>query len=127
VVLNQNGHISEGSAMNIFMVRDGVLITPPVTENVLEGITRKSVITLAKKELGLETLERPIDRTELLICDEVFLSGTAVQITAATKIDHIPVGDGQIGPVASKLREVFFNVVRGRDPSYQDWVTPVYA
>ena len=126
VVLNQNGHISEGSAMNIFMVRDGVLITPPVTENVLEGITRKSVITLAKKELGLETLERPMDRTELLICDEVFLSGTAVQITAVTKIDHIPVGDGQIGPVASKLREVFFNIVRGRDASYRDWVKPVY-
>lgn len=126
VVLNQNGHISEGSAMNLFMVRDGVLITPPVTENVLEGITRRSVITLAKKELGLETLERPIDRTELLICDEVFLSGTAVQITAVTKIDHIEIGNGQIGPIASKIRELFFNVVRGRHQAYQDWVTPVY-
>lgn len=126
VVLNQNGHISEGSAMNIFMIRDGVLITPPVTENVLEGITRKSVITLAKDELGMDVLERPIDRTELLICDEVFLSGTAVQITAVTMIDHIPVGDGIIGPIATRLRELFFNVVRGLNPSYMKWVTPVY-
>ncbi len=126
VVLNQNGHISEGSAMNIFMVRDGILITPPVTENVLEGITRKSVIFLAEKEMGLKVWERPIDRTELLICEEIFLSGTAVQITAVTQIDHIPVGDGQIGPIATRLRELFFEVVRGRNSVYKDWVTPVY-
>lgn len=127
VVLNQNGHVSEGSAMNIFMVRDGKLITPPVTENVLEGITRRSVITLAKNELGLTVTERPIDRTELLICEEVFLSGTAVQITAVTKIDHIPVGNGEIGPIATRLRKLFFDVVRGRNPTYKDWITPVYV
>jgi branched-chain amino acid aminotransferase len=126
LVLNQDGHISEGSAMNVFMVRDGVLITPPVTDNVLEGITRGSVMTLAEKELGLPVQERTIDRTELFICEEVFLSGTAVQITAVTRIDHLPVGEGQMGPIAARLRELFFDVVRGRNPTYKDWITPVY-
>lgn len=127
LVLNQDGHVSEGSAMNVFMVRDGVLITPPVTDNVLEGITRRSVMILAENELGLTVRERSIDRTELLISEEVFLSGTAVQITAVTKIDHIQVGNGEMGPIAARLRELFFGVARGRNPDYQDWVTPVYA
>jgi branched-chain amino acid aminotransferase len=127
LVLNQDGHISEASAMNVFIVRDGVLITPPVTENVLEGITRRSVMLLAEKELGLPVHERPVDRTELLVCEEVFLTGTAVQITAVTKIDHLPVGSGLMGPVTAQLRELFFNLVRGRNPAYQNWVTPVYG
>jgi branched-chain amino acid aminotransferase len=127
LVLNQNGHVSEASAMNVFLVRDGVLITPPVTENVLEGIIRRSVIVLAEKELGLPIHERPVDRTELFVCDEVFLTGTAVQITAVTQIDHLPVGNGLMGPVTSQLRELFFKLVRGRNLAYQDWVTPVYG
>jgi branched-chain amino acid aminotransferase len=127
LVLNQDGHISEASAMNVFIVRDGVLITPPVTENVLEGITRRSVMLLAEKELGLPVHERPVDRTELLVCEEIFLTGTAVQITAVTKIDHLPVGSGLMGPVTAQLRELFFNLVRGRNPAYQNWVTPVYG
>jgi branched-chain amino acid aminotransferase len=127
LVLNQDGHVSEASAMNVFIVRDGVLITPPVTENVLEGITRRSVMLLAEKELGLPVHERPVDRTELLVCEEVFLTGTAVQITAVTKIDHLPVGSGLMGPVTAQLRELFFNLVRGRNPAYQNWVTPVYG
>lgn len=126
VVLNQNGHVSEASAMNIFMVRDGCLITPPVTDNVLEGITRKTAMALAERELGLPVLERPIDRTELSLSDEVFLTGTAAQVTAVTKIDHIPVGSGVMGPMTSKLREIFFNVVRGYNEAYIDWLTPVY-
>ena len=127
LVLNQDGHVSEGSAMNVFMIRDGVLITPPVTQNVLEGITRRTAILLAQKELNLPVLERPIDRTEMLICDEVFLTGTAAQVTAVTQIDHIPVGNGEMGPITTQLRALFYDVVHGGIPAYRDWVTPVYA
>ena len=126
VVLNQDGHVSEASAMNIFMVRDGCLVTPPVIDNVLEGINRRSAMALAKKELGLPVLERPIDRTELWLSEEVFLTGTAAQVTAVTKIDHIPIGSGVMGPITSKLREIFFDVVRGYNGDYMDWLTPVY-
>jgi branched-chain amino acid aminotransferase len=127
LVLNQDGHVSEGSAMNVFMIRDGVLITPPVTQNVLEGITRRTAILLAQKELNLPVLERPIDRTEMLICDEVFLTGTAAQVTAVTQIDHIPVGNGKMGPFTTQLRALFHDVVHGRNPAYRDWVMPVYV
>ena len=126
LVLNQDGHVSEGSAMNVFMLRDGVLVTPPVTDNVLEGITRRSVMHIAGKILNLPVQERAIDRTELFICEEVFLTGTAAQITAVTKVDHRPVGDGLMGPVATRLRQLFTDVVRGRSPEFKDWVTPVY-
>ena len=126
LVLNQDGHVSEGSAMNVFMLRDGILVTPPVTENVLEGITRRSVMELAEKELGLPVVERPIDRTELFICDEVFLTGTAAQVTAVTQVDHRPVGNGVMGPVTADLRDLFMHVVQGRRPAYLNWVAPVY-
>jgi len=126
LVLNQNGHLSEGSAENIFMVRDRAVITPPVTENVLEGITRKTAMILAEKELGLPVIERPIDRTEVYICDELFMTGTAAQITAITKVDHREVGTGEMGPVSSQLRSLFDDVVRGRNKEYMDWLTPVY-
>ncbi len=121
LVLDHNGHVSEGSAMNIFMVRDGVLITPPVTDNILEGITRRSIIELARKELGIEVVERSIDRTEVFIADEMFMTGTAAQVVAVTKIDHRPVGIGTMGPVTSKLRTLFDDVVRAKHPKYQDW------
>ena len=121
LVLTQAGHLSEGSAENIFMVRDGVLYTPAVYENILEGITRRSVMELAAAELGMEVVERPIDRTEIYICDEFFMTGTAAQVTAITQVDHRPVGDGVMGPVASKLRELFFDIVRGKNPKYKDW------
>ena len=121
LVLNQNGHISEGSAMNLFMVRDGVMITPPVTDNILEGITRRTVMELAQKELGLEIVERSIDRTELYICDELFLTGSAAQVVAITKVDHRPIGTGKMGSVAGKLRELFDEVVRAKNPKYAHW------
>ena len=126
LVLTQDGHISEGSAENIFMVRDGVLITPPVYENILEGITRRTIIQLAKEELGIEVVERPIDRTEVYICDELFMTGTAAQVTAVTKVDHRPVGDGVMGPITAKLRDLYDNVVRGKVPKYRHWNEPVY-
>lgn len=126
LVLTESGHVSEGSAMNLFMVRDGVLVTPPVTENVLEGITRRSVLELVKGELGLPVVERPIDRTEVYICEELFFTGTAAQVTAITKVDFRPVGSGVMGPISEKLRILFNDVVRGKLPAYQDWIVPVY-
>ncbi len=121
LVLDQNGHVSEGSAMNIFMVRDGVLVTPPVTDNILEGITRKTVIELARRELGIEVAERPIDRTEVYIAEEMFFSGTAAGVTGITKVDHRPVGRGVMGPVATQLRALYEDIVRGRMSKYEHW------
>jgi branched-chain amino acid aminotransferase len=121
LVLTQDGHLSEGSAMNLFIVRDNVLITPPVTENILEGITRRTVIEMAKNELKLAVVERPIDRTEIYICDELILTGTAAQVTAVTRVDHRPVGNGEMGPVAETLRKLFNDVVRGNNPKYAHW------
>lgn len=127
LVLTQDGHISEGSAMNIFIVKANVLITPPITENILEGITRRTVIELANQELGLPVVERPIDRTEVYLCDELFLTGTAAQVTAVTQVDHRPVGSGVMGPVADRLRELYSQAVRGQLPRYRHWNMPVYA
>jgi branched-chain amino acid aminotransferase len=121
LVLTQDGHIAEGSAMNIFMVRDGVLVTPPVTDNILEGITRRSVMELVKNELGIPVVERPIDRSEIYICDEIFLTGTAAQITVVTKVDYRPVGEGVMGPVVDSIRKIFDEVVRGNNPKYAHW------
>ena len=121
LVLTQDGHLSEGSAENVFMVRDGVLYTPSVNQNILEGITRRSVMELAAEELGIKVVERAIDRTEIYICDELFMTGTAAQVTAITKVDHRPVGAGVMGPVAEKLRELFFDIVRANNPKYAHW------
>ncbi len=113
--------------MNIFMLRNGKLVTPPVTENILEGITRRTVIQLAQDELGLETIERPIDRTEVYLCDEFFMTGTAAEITAITRVDYRWIGAGKMGPVTEQLRLIFQDVVRGRLPKYAHWIQPVYA
>lgn len=121
IVLDSHGHVSEGSAMNIFIVRDGVLITPPITDNILEGITRRSIMELAKNELGLEVVERSIDRTEVFIADEMFMTGTAAQVVAVTKVDHRPVGIGSMGPVTTKLRMTFDDVVKAKNPKYSSW------
>jgi branched-chain amino acid aminotransferase len=125
LVLTADGHISEGSAENIFMMRDGVLYTPPITDNILEGITRRSVIELAK-DMGLDVVPRSIDRTEVFICDELFMTGTAAQVTAITKVDHRPVADGKMGPVTAKLRKMYDDAVRGRLPKFRHWNHPVY-
>jgi branched-chain amino acid aminotransferase len=121
LVLDQNGHISEGSAMNVFMLRDGVLITPPVTDNILEGITRRSIMELARNELGLTVMERSIDRTEVFIAEEMFMTGTAAGVTAVTKIDHRPVGAGVMGPITTKLRTTYEDILRGRNKKYEHW------
>jgi branched-chain amino acid aminotransferase len=126
IVLNQNGHVSEGSAENLFLVRDERLITPPVTENILEGITRATIIQLARDELGLDTVERPVDRTELYVADEMFFCGTGVQVAAIVSVDRRLVGDGKMGPVVKQIRDLYFDVVRGCAPPYRHWCTPVY-
>jgi branched-chain amino acid aminotransferase len=126
VVLTQEGHVSEGSAMNFFMVKDGLLVTPSVTENILEGITRKSVIELAKEELNMTVVERQVDRTEIYLCEELFMTGTAAQITAVTRVDYRSVGDGKMGPVTSQLYQLFRDVLLGKVQKYKHWVTPVY-
>lgn len=126
IVLSLDGHVSEGSAENLFMVRRGTLITPGITEDILEGITRAAIMQLATQELGVETISRTVDRSELYIADEVFLCGTGAQISAVTSIDHRPVGDGRVGPITGRLTELYFDAVRGRLPAYSDWVTPVY-
>jgi branched-chain amino acid aminotransferase len=125
ILLNCDGHVSEGSGENIFLIRRGIAVTPSLDQSVLEGITRRSLITLLREELGLTVEERPVERGELYLADEIFLTGTAAQITAVTRIDHRPIGSGQMGPVTKRLRSLFFNVVRGRSPKYRPWCTPV--
>ena len=121
LVLTQEGHLTEGSAMNIFMVRDGFLVTPPVTDNILEGITRRSIMELARNELGLTVVERPIDRTEVYICEELFLTGTAAQVTVVTKVDYRPIGKGVMGPIGEQLRKLFMEIARGNNSKYAHW------
>ncbi len=111
ILLNESGHVAEGATCNLFMVRKGKLITPPVTENVLEGITRDSVMELARRELGLEVVERPIDRSELYVCDELFFTGTAVGIAPIVRVDHRPVRDGAPGALTLRLRQLYFDAV----------------
>jgi branched-chain amino acid aminotransferase len=125
ILLNRDGHVSEGSGENIFLIRRGIAVTPSLDQSVLEGITRRSLITLLRDELGMAVEERPVERGELFLADEIFLTGTAAQITAVTRIDHRPIGTGQMGSVTTRLRSLFFDVVRGRSPKYRAWCTPV--
>lgn len=125
IVLTADGSVSEGSAENLFMVRDGVLITPPVSEDILEGITRAGVIEIAS-HLGVPLKERSIDRSELYIADELFLCGTGAQISPVASVDHRPVGTGRVGPIAKKIAGTYFDAVRGRLPEFKHWVIPVY-
>jgi branched-chain amino acid aminotransferase len=127
ILLNQDGHISEGSAENVFILRKGKIVTPPVTDNILEGITRNSMITLLRDELGMEVVERSIDRTEVYLADEAFMVATGAQLVAITKIDHRKLGSGSMGPVTQKLRDLYFNVVRGKVKKYREWCYPVYG
>ena len=127
IVLSQDGHVSEGSAENLFIVRNGIAITPTITDNILEGIVRRTVMMMLRDEIGIEVQERQIDRTELYLADEVFFTGTGVQISAVTNVDHRPVGTGLMGPVVRQLREIFFNVVRGRVMKYRHFCVPVYG
>lgn len=126
ILLNNDGHVAEGASCNLFMVRNGALITPPVTDNILEGITRASVMEIARRELNLLVVERSIDRSELYMCDEVFFTGTAVEIVPVVEVDGRPVGRGQIGPIADRLRALYLEATHGRLANYRPWLTPVH-
>jgi len=126
IVLTADGHVSEGSAENLFIVNDGVLLTPPVTDNILEGITRRRLMAIARDDLGIEVRERSLDRTELYTADEVFLCGTGAQISPVIEIDRRSIGKGRPGPVTKDLSRIYFDAVRGKIPAYRDWLTPVY-
>lgn len=126
VVLSENGHVSEGSAMNIFMIKRGRLITTPITENILEGITRHTVIEIAEQELGIKAECRQIDRSELYTADELFFCGTGAQIAPIASIDKRVVGKGGVGPISDKIRELYIAICRGEVPKYHKWLSPVY-
>jgi branched-chain amino acid aminotransferase len=113
--------------MNVFIVRDEMIYTPPVTENILEGITRRTIIELAREALGITVVERRIDRTEVYLVDELFMTGTAAQVVAVTKVDHRPIGEGKMGPVTTQLRQLYDQVVRCQQPDYRAWTEPVYT
>ena len=125
IFLTQSGFVSEASAANIFLVRKGGLVTPPVTADILEGITRDAVMKLAEKELGMPVDKRDVGRTELYVADEVFLTGTGFQIAPVVEIDDRPIGTGQMGPVAVRLQELYFEAARGENPAYADWTVAV--
>jgi branched-chain amino acid aminotransferase len=125
IFLTQDGHVSEASAANIFLLRKGGLITPPVTADILEGITRDAVMELAEKELGMPVDKRDVDRTELYAADEVFLTGTGYQIAPVVEVDGRPIGTGEMGPVAGRLQELYFEAARGDNPNYDHWTVAV--
>jgi branched-chain amino acid aminotransferase len=124
VVLTADGHVNEASAANLFMVRDGVALTPPVSDDLLEGVTRKALFEILANE-GIPFEVRSIDRSELYVADEVLLCGTGVQISPVIEVDHRKVGSGGIGPISRIVRERYFDAVRGRLPQYGHWLTPI--
>jgi branched-chain amino acid aminotransferase len=124
LVLTADGHLNEASAANIFVVRDGVALTPPVSDDLLEGVTRKALIELLGNE-GIPIEVRSIDRSELYVADEAFLCGTGVQVSPIVEVDHRPVGSGAIGPIGRLVRDRYFEAVRGKLPEYAHWLTPI--
>lgn len=126
IMLNHDGHVAEGTGENLFIVRDGVLITPSVSDNILEGITRDFVMQLAKEDLGLQVVERTMDRSELYIADECFMTGTAAEIAPIGEVDRRKIGNGGVGPLTARLRKVFDDAVRGRTKKYLHACTPVW-
>ena len=124
IALDTNGHISEGSGQNVFIVREGIIYTPPISSSVLWGITRDSVITIAR-ELGFEVREQALPRETLYLADEVFFVGTAVEVTPIRSVDRIKVGRGHRGPITEALQERFFQIVRGDIPDTHGWLQPV--
>ena len=124
IVLTASGHVNEASAANVFVVRDGVALTPPVSDDLLEGVTRKAIFEILANE-GIPLEVRSVDRSELYVADEMFLCGTGVQVSSVVEVDHRPVGSGQIGPIGRLVRDRYFDAVRGRLPEYAHWLTPI--
>jgi branched-chain amino acid aminotransferase len=127
ILLNHDGHVSEGSGENIFLVLEGKLVTPPSSDNILMGITRDTVMYLARNELGMEVVERSVDRSELYVADEAFFSGTAAHVSPILEVDHRRVGNGEIGKITKELQRLYFDVIKGKNPKYLHWCTPAYS
>jgi len=126
ILLTIHGKVSEGTGANIFLVRNETLITPAVTSDILEGITRETLLSSVAEELGIVACERDVDRSELYIADEVFLCGTGQEITPVVSVDGIRVGTGRVGPITRKVQKWFFEVVEGRQSKHMKWLTPVH-
>jgi branched-chain amino acid aminotransferase len=124
LVMTADGHASEASAANMFIVREGVLLTPPVTDDILEGVTRRAMFELAGAN-GFKVEVRSIDRSEIYVADEMFLCGTGVQLSPVIELDHRKIGTGEIGPITRRMREAYFDAVRGRTPAFAHWLTPI--
>ncbi len=127
IMLTWDGYVSEGTGENLFLVIDGKLVTPATYNSILVGITRDAVIKLAQNELGMETIERPVERSELYAADECFLTGTAANIISVAEIDRRTIGNGEIGEATGKLQEIYADVIRGNNPKYGSWCTPAYT
>jgi len=127
IFLNQSGHVAEGTGATLFIVRKGRIVTPPITADVLESITRTTLIDpICPELLGMGVDEREIDRTELYVADEAFLCGSGYEITPLTSIDRFKLGDGEVGPITRRLQQAYMDIVRGKDKSFPEWRTPVY-
>ena len=126
IILNHRGTVAEGPGACLMMVRDGKLVTPPVTAGILESITRTTLMELAVRELEVEVVEREIDRTELYVADEVFMCGSGLEVLPITSVDRIAIGEGTRGSLTKRIQDVYFAAARGELPSYRHWLTPVY-
>jgi len=126
IMLTSDGYVSEGSGENIFLIIDGKLVTPPSYDLMLAGITRDTVIKLARNELGIETIERRVEHGELYAAEECFLTGTAANVTPVAEIDRRKIGSGETGEITQKLQQIYFEVIQGNNPKYLEWCTPVY-
>lgn len=127
LLLTEEGRVSEGAGYNVFVLRDGRLSTPAITESILEGITRDTVLELARHELGIEVAERPIDRTELYSADEVFVCGSAAEVTAVLSVDRTPIADGKPGETTARIQDLYQRCVRGKVAADRGWAHPIYA
>jgi len=127
ILLTHDGHVAEGSAENLFIVREGAVFTPPVSDSILEGITRKTVMELLRDELDIQVVERSIDRSELYVADEAFFSGTAVGVSPIVEIDHRPVNAGRIGKISRALVDLYADITLGRVSKYHHWLTATFA
>ncbi len=126
IVLTIGGHVSEGSAENLFMYKDGVFATPPATDDILEGVTRLLLMKMIREELGKTVIERSIDRTELYTCDELLMCGTGAQISPVIEVDHRKIGTGKVGEFTQELQSMYFAAVRGESPKHKGWTLPIY-
>lgn len=125
LLMDRHGHLVEGSAENLFIVKDGIVITPPSSDDILVGITRQTIIQICEEQLHLEVVERSIDRSEIYTTDEVFLVGTGAEVSPVVKVDFSPIGDGKIGEITGKIRKLYFDIVHGKNPKYSEWLTKI--